>query len=76
MHIKPMVATLEAPPSTAVAPPADPRSFTFQMPLFRPGTQVTQNGKAEKVSHVILRRHHPHTQVQPAHDVAGRSPLR
>nr|WP_234642138.1 hypothetical protein [Delftia tsuruhatensis] len=26
------------------------------MPLFRPGTQVTQNGKAEKVSHVILRR--------------------
>src|SRR5256885_12174801 len=56
MHIKPMVATLEAPPSTAIAPPADPRSFTFQMPLFRPGTHVTQNGKAEKVSHVILRR--------------------
>lgn len=51
-----MVATLEAPPNTAVAPQADPRSFTFQMPLFRPGTQVTQNGKAEKVSHVILRR--------------------
>nr|WP_309275777.1 hypothetical protein [Comamonas sp.] len=56
MHIKPMVATLEAPPNTAIAPPADPRSFTFQMPLFRPGTHVTQNGKAEKVSHVILRR--------------------
>lgn len=56
MHIKPMVATLEAPSNTAIAPPADPRSFNFQMPLFRPGTQVTQNGKTEKVSHVILRR--------------------
>ncbi len=26
------------------------------MPLFRPGVSVTQNGKPEKVSHVILRR--------------------
>lgn len=28
----------------------------FHMPLFRPGTEVTQNGRREVVSHVILRR--------------------
>ncbi|WP_280190712.1 hypothetical protein [Delftia sp. PS-11] len=49
------VATADATHQPPVAP-TDPRSFTFQMPLFRPGTAVTQNGKPEKVSHVILRR--------------------
>lgn len=39
-----------------VATPSQPRSFEFHMPLFRPGTEVTQAGRRETVSHVILRR--------------------
>ena len=36
--------------------PPNTRSGLFHMPLFRPGTEVTQNGRREVVSHVILRR--------------------
>lgn len=32
------------------------RSFTFDMPLFRPGVEVQEGGRTETVSHVILRR--------------------
>ncbi|WP_027015011.1 hypothetical protein [Comamonas composti] len=32
------------------------RGATFLMPLFKPGIEVTQNGRREKISHVILRR--------------------
>nr|WP_291596031.1 hypothetical protein [Comamonas sp.] len=39
----------------AASPPTT-RSGLFHMPLFRPGTEVTQNGRREIVSHVILRR--------------------
>ena len=41
-------------PDTAVPVPA--RSFTFEMPLFRPGVAVQEGGRTETVSHVILRR--------------------
>ncbi|MNY52268.1 hypothetical protein D3C86_1879190 [compost metagenome] len=37
-------------------PPVPARSFTFDMPLFRPGVAVEENGRTETVSHVILRR--------------------
>ena len=40
----------------AAHPPSTIRGGQFQMPLFRPGTEVTQNGRREVVSHVILRR--------------------
>lgn len=40
----------------AAPPPSTTRSGLFHMPLFRPGTEVTQNGQREVVSHVILRR--------------------
>jgi len=36
--------------------PVAARSFTFEMPLFRPGVQVQEDGRTETVSHVILRR--------------------
>lgn len=36
--------------------PVPARSFTFDMPLFRPGVEVQENGRTETVSHVILRR--------------------
>jgi hypothetical protein len=36
--------------------PVQPRSFTFEMPLFRPGVQVQEGGRNETVSHVVLRR--------------------
>lgn len=36
--------------------PVAARSFTFDMPLFRPGVEVQENGRTETVSHVILRR--------------------
>lgn len=36
--------------------PAPSRSFTFEMPLFRPGVEVQEGGRTETVSHVILRR--------------------
>ncbi|MCD2512088.1 hypothetical protein LQ562_06070 [Acidovorax sp. D4N7] len=36
--------------------PVAARSFMFEMPLFRPGVEVQQNGRTETVSHVILRR--------------------
>lgn len=49
-----LVAPQKAP--TPAATPAASRSGRFQMPLFHPGTEVTQNGRREKVSHVILRR--------------------
>ena len=49
-----LVASQEAPMPAAM--PAAARSGLFQMPLFHPGTEVTQNGRREKVSHVILRR--------------------
>ena len=39
----------------AASPPTT-RSGLFHVPLFRPGTEVTQNGRREIVSHVILRR--------------------
>lgn len=42
-----------APGATASAPA---RSFTFEMPLFRPGVQVQEGGRNETVSHVVLRR--------------------
>lgn len=32
------------------------RFCTFQMPVFKPGVQVMQAGRAETVSHVVLRR--------------------
>ncbi len=32
------------------------RSTSFQMPVFKPGVEVMQAGKKEKVSHVVLRR--------------------
>lgn len=51
-------ATAAAPghaPSGARAPVAA-RSFTFEMPLFRPGVEVQEDGRTETVSHVILRR--------------------
>lgn len=32
------------------------RNTKFQMPLFRPGTKVVQDGRTETVSHVVLRR--------------------
>lgn len=37
-------------------PPVQARSFTFEMPLFRPGVQVQEGGRNETVSHVVLRR--------------------
>ena len=40
----------------AAHPPSTIRGGQFQMPLFRPGTEVTQNGRPQIVSHVILRR--------------------
>lgn len=49
-----LLASQEAPPPATV--PATLRSGFFQMPLFRPGTEVTANGRREVVSHVILRR--------------------
>lgn len=49
-----LLASQEAP--TPATMPAHMRSGLFQMPLFRPGTEVTANGKREIVSHVILRR--------------------
>lgn len=49
-----LLASQEAPPPATV--PAPMRSGFFQMPLFRPGTEVTANGRREVVSHVILRR--------------------
>ncbi|MEG0002640.1 hypothetical protein [Comamonas sp.] len=36
--------------------PVQARSFTFEMPLFRPGVQVQEGGRNETVSHVVLRR--------------------
>jgi len=36
--------------------PVPARSFTFDMPLFRPGVEVQEGGRTETVSHVILRR--------------------
>lgn len=42
--------------SAEAAAPVSSRSFTFEMPLFRPGVEVTENGRTETVSHVILRR--------------------
>lgn len=36
--------------------PVHVRSFTFEMPLFRPGVEVQEGGRTETVSHVILRR--------------------
>ena len=42
--------------SPETAAPTSARSFTFSMPLFRPGVEVEQNGRTETVSHVILRR--------------------
>ncbi|WP_200844047.1 hypothetical protein [Pantoea sp. 18069] len=36
--------------------PVQARSFTFEMPLFRPGVEVQEGGRTETVSHVILRR--------------------
>lgn len=42
-----------APGATA---PVPARSFTFEMPLFRPGVQVQEGGRNETVSHVVLRR--------------------
>lgn len=36
--------------------PAPARSFTFDMPMFRPGVEVEEGGRTETVSHVILRR--------------------
>lgn len=42
-----------APGATASVPA---RSFTFEMPLFRPGVQVQEGGRNETVSHVVLRR--------------------
>ena len=42
--------------SEVAALPPTTRSGLFHMPLFRPGTEVTQNGRREIVSHVILRR--------------------
>ena len=32
------------------------RSSMFQMPVFKPGVQVMQDGRNETVSHVVLRR--------------------
>lgn len=49
-----MLVASEAP--TTATMPSPVRSGFFQMPLFRPGTEVTQNGRREKVSHVLLRR--------------------
>lgn len=49
-----LVASQDAPNPAAM--PVAARSGLFQMPLFRPGTEVTQNGRREVVSHVILRR--------------------
>jgi hypothetical protein len=43
-----------APPGAQL--PVQPRSFTFEMPLFRPGVQVQEGGRNETVSHVVLRR--------------------
>ncbi|MEG1768620.1 MAG: hypothetical protein RR311_09150 [Comamonas sp.] len=40
----------------SVTAPVQPRSFTFEMPLFRPGVQVQESGRNETVSHVVLRR--------------------
>ncbi len=48
-----------AAPGSAAAgatPPVPARSFTFEMPLFRPGVQVQEGGRNETVSHVVLRR--------------------
>ena len=42
--------------ASSVRMPVAARSFTFEMPLFRPGVQVEEDGRAETVSHVILRR--------------------
>ncbi|MET1116080.1 MAG: hypothetical protein ABWY08_14180 [Comamonas sp.] len=36
--------------------PTSARSFSFEMPLFRPGVEVQEGGRTETVSHVILRR--------------------
>ena len=48
-------AAAAAHPSAAGAPAAA-RSFTFEMPLFRPGVEVQEGGRTETVSHVVLRR--------------------
>jgi len=50
------VGTQGAAASPGAALPVQPRSFTFEMPLFRPGVQVQEGGRNETVSHVVLRR--------------------
>ena len=53
------VAYAEAACAEAAKPhpaPVPARSFTFDMPLFRPGVEVQEGGRTETVSHVILRR--------------------
>ncbi|MEG2632000.1 MAG: hypothetical protein RSB42_14100 [Comamonas sp.] len=56
----PGAAASGAAASGAAAPgathPVQARSFTFEMPLFRPGVQVQEGGRNETVSHVVLRR--------------------